>query len=241
MDFETLRAQIASAQAGAEVLAKSLAASPSETVDNKTIAAAAADGAAAGGATGTTDADPNAEGEDKENGDGEVLAKSFALTLDDGSVLEAVDGTEMLKSFAAQLNAEKEGRSADNGEFMKAMGATLGVVGQLTATLQEQGTALANANKQLAELKSQGETLAKSLAAVSNEGRGRRSVDLTVHNKLADGAQPNEKPRPAEILAKAMTALSAKAITGVEASKIESALNAGLMPEQALLDRIFTK
>jgi hypothetical protein len=239
MDFATLRAQIASAQAGAEVLAKSLAASPSETVDNKTIAAAAADGAAAGGATGTTDADPDAESEDDESGTGETLAKSFSLTLDDGSTLEAVDGTEMLKSFAAQLSDEKKGREADNDEFMKAMGATLGVVGQLTATLKEQGEALANANKQLAELKQKGDTFAKSLAAVSNEGRGRRSVDVTVHGKATDAVQTAEKPRPAEILAKAMTALSAKVINGAEASKIESALNAGVMPEQALLDRLF--
>lgn len=42
-----------------------------------------------------------------------------------------------------------------------------------------------------------------------------------------------------EVLAKAMSALSAKHITGAEATAIEAALSLGLAPQKELLQRIF--
>jgi hypothetical protein len=242
-NFEELQAMIA----GADTLAKSLSAAPVDGVPNKTIQAAAADGAAAGGVNGTTATDPNAE-EEEEEGEGDNLTKSFSLTLDDGSVVEAVDATEMLKSFQVELAGEKAGRAAESEQFMKAFGSTIGIVNTLTSQLEANGKALAatnaaleEANRQIAELKSQGDTFSKSLADFGALPRGRRTATVAIvppPAAAAAAAQPVVHTR-AEILAKAMDALNNNVISGGDASRIEAALNAGKQPDQKLIDRIF--
>jgi hypothetical protein len=249
MNFDELNAMLS----GAETLAKSLAAPVASTVDNKTIAAAAADGAAAGGDSGTVNSDANAESETTESGDddgaqGGDLTKSlrpFRLVLDDGTEMEAVDASEMLKSFRTELDAEKGGRALDSEQFMKAFGSTLGIVATLTESLQKTNEVVTAQAKEIAALKGTNETLAKSLAQFGNQGRGRRTVDVVVHGKTdasagGAGAEVPQRSR-GEILAKAMSALSTKKISGIEASRIEAALNAGVAPDQSVIDRIFSQ
>jgi hypothetical protein len=240
MTFDELQAAIS----GADTLAKSLAAPVAATVDNKTIAAAAADGAAAGGDTGTVNADPNAETENDEAETGD-LTKSFRLVLEDGTEMEAVDASEMLKAMRLELDAEKGGRAMQSEQFLKAFSSTLGVVSTLTESLQKTNQVVSEQAKAIAALKGSNETLAKSLQQLGNQGRGRRSVDVVVYEKSGAGANaggdaPVQRSR-GEILAKAMTALHNKTISGHEAARIEAALNAGVAPDQSVIDRLFSQ
>ncbi len=239
MNFEELQAALN----GADTLAKSLNAAPvtpsGNTADDKRIAAAAADGEAAGGSDGQTNDQVDANGNPiKPAGDSKPLTKSFAITLDDGTVIEAQDGTEMLKALAGQLGAEKDARVADQDSLLKALGQTIGLFNQLAAGIQ---TVKDDSAKQIAELRKENATLTKSLTALGNEGRGRRSADVQVIDKPLNGSQQNAAPSRPEILAKAMTALTEQRISGAEAARIEAALNAGQPIEQATLDRIFNK
>ncbi|RKP44670.1 hypothetical protein [Pararobbsia silviterrae] len=238
---------------GADDLAKSLSAAPTEPINNAAVAAAAKDGAAAGGDGNTTAQDPNASaGDTPAEGDEEdednPLAKSFSLTLEDGTTLEGFDGTELIKSLRAELAAESGARVADGEQFLKAFGSVISIVNTLTAEVDSTKKANAALGKQLdaaaaeiATLKAAGEELTKSLATFGNEGRGRRAATLVVHKPPvgADAGTDPVQPSKAEILAKALSAMQSGAISGSEASRIEATLNAGQQVSKALLDRIF--
>jgi hypothetical protein len=243
MNFQELTKAIAEQS----VLAKSLSAAPVD--DDKKIAAAAADGAAAGGDTGTVDSDANADNEDDEDKDkdgdaggegGGDLVKSFSLQLENGEVVEAQDATELIKSLQADIDTEKQGRAADTEQFLKAFGDTIGIVSDLAESVKSANEKVADAHAQIVELKKQNETLAKSLAAFGNEGRGRRSVDVTVHSKPPVNGEADkdvELSRP-ELLAKSLAAMKAGRISGAEASKVEAALNMNVKPNKEIMSRI---
>ncbi|MGF6641758.1 hypothetical protein [Paraburkholderia sp. MM6662-R1] len=246
MNFEELTRAIAEAS----VLAKSLSAA-GEQKDDKKIAAAAADGESAGGADGSEDDDTgndddSGKGGDGDGGDGdgdddgeEQLGKSFRLTLEDGTEMEAFDGSQLVSQLTAQVKAEKTARVADNEMYMKSFGSTLELVKSLTTAVAESRTSLEAAQKDIESLKTTNETLQKSLKALGSQGRGRVSTVTVLDKPNANRRQQQELPTKREILAKAMSALTAKRITGTEASRVEAALNAGTVPQKELLERIF--
>lgn len=246
MNFDELTRAIADAS----VLAKSLSAPVSG--DDKKIAAAAADGEAAGGAKGTeddddddgeggTDGDADGESDDEanENDDEEgtkararPMVKSFKLQLEDGSEMEAFDGTEMVKALTERIDA-------DNEKFLKSFGSALELVTQLTKALTETRGDLASTREDVKSQKETIETLQKSLKTLGAQGRGRVSTVSVLEKPVG---KPAEKPAPTrqEIMSKAMSALSAKRITGSEATRLEAALNAGVSPQKDVLERIFS-
>lgn len=244
MNFDELTRAIADAS----VLAKSLSAPASG--DDKKIAAAAADGEAAGGAKGPEDddddddeggTDGDADGDDEANeGDDEEgtkararpMVKSFKLQLEDGSEMEAFDGTEMVKALTERIDA-------DNEKFLKSFGSALELVTQLTKALTETRGDLASTKEDVKSQKETIETLQKSLKSLGAQGRGRMSTVSVLEKPTG---KPVEKPAPTrqEIMSKAMSALSAKRITGSEATRLEAALNAGVSPQKDVLERIFS-
>ncbi|MFM0165758.1 hypothetical protein PQR39_35680 [Paraburkholderia sediminicola] len=234
MNFAELQAAIAAQN----TLAKSLSAAQVDAKGNTAVSSAAAAGANSG-AEGEEEDDGDGNGD---LGDGSPMIKSFKLVLEDGTEMEAQDATEMVKCLVGEINKVKADAEAQSGELMKSLGGAVELIGTLTEGLKqtrEDVLALAKRGDELAQTNA---LMAKSLGVIGNQGRGKRSVDVTL------GARPNlngngggaaeVKHTPTEILAKAQSALENKVITGTEATKVMTALNMGVQPEQAILDRI---
>lgn len=162
------------------------------------IKKAAEDGAAAGGDAG--------EGGEGEGGEDDQFGKAFEVTLEDGTKTQAFDGTAMLKALHDE-NAALHATVTDQGEqLQKALEFGAGLLGQL---------------------KVQGE-LIKSLQAdvvkLGNSGTGRRAM-VNMHEKPATtGAQQQQPTKPArgDVMAKALSLLSAGSITGSDVARIEA-------------------
>jgi hypothetical protein len=226
-------AELQKAIAEQATLAKSLSAAQVDAKGNAAVAAAAG-------------ANPEDEEDDGQGngdlGDGSPMVKSFKLVLEDGTEMEAQDATEMVKCLVAELNTVKGAHTTHVEEMAKSFEAVVGLVGSLTEGLKATREDVLALAKRGDELASTNALMAKSLGVIGNQGRGKRSVDVTL------GARPNlngnapaseAKHTAAEILAKAEGALNAGRITGTEATKVMTAINMGAQPEQAILDRIF--
>lgn len=180
-----------------DVIAKAMPAVAAKTDDDKDdkddkaaagkVAAAAADGANADAAT-TEDKD------DQQNGD---FAKSFKVTLENGTEVEAFDGTEMTKA----LRTDIEERKRETGLLLKAMG-------QASIMLKAQGELI----KSL-----QGEV--KRLGA---SGSGRRTV-MTVREPAEQAAAAGQ-PYPT-VMAKALSLQKEGKMTGMDVCRVEAHVN----------------
>jgi hypothetical protein len=229
MNFAELKEAIA-AQA---TLAKSLSAAQVDAKGNAAVAAAA--GAADVAATG-------AAGEGEEDiTDGAPLVKSFKLVLEDGTEMEAQDATEMLKCLVGEVETVKAAAGAQVEELTKALGDAMGVIGDLSEGLKQTREDVLKLAQRGDDLQKSNSLLTKALGGIGNQGRGVRSVTLGARPNLNGGGAAEVKHTPSEILAKAEGALAAHQITATEAVRIQSALNMGVQPEQAILDRLFSK
>jgi hypothetical protein len=231
MNFEELKAAIA-AQA---TLAKSLSAAQVDAKGNAAVAAGA-------GKTNATNDEEDDDGDGNGDlGDGAPLVKSFKLVLEDGTEMEAQDATEMLKCLIGEVETVKAAAGAQVEELAKALGDAMGVIGDLSEGLKatrEDVLALAQRGD---ELKKSNSLLTKALGGIGSQGRGVRSVTLGARPNLNGNTPVTTAHTPSEILAKAEGALTANQITATEAVRIQTALNMGAMPEQAILDRLFSK
>lgn len=166
--------------------------------DDKAIQAAAADGA---------DADDNPEDAEGSEGGGdegkEPMAKSMTI---DGEEVQVLDGEEFLKSLS-----DLGGRLTTHEQMLvKALEATNGALKQQNELIK---------------------SLTDQVNSLSNQGRGRKTV-LAVHEKK-DPVTTLAKSEPqgmtgGEIMAKALSLQSAGKLTGLEVSRVENHLNAGL-------------
>lgn len=212
--FDELMADIEAVQGATVALAKALPADDGEG-DEKIAAAAGAEGGESQGASEPADD----KKDDDASGDA-PMAKSFKVTLADGSEADAVDATELVKSLQAEVGALTGKLTATETSLAKALEQTLGVV-KTQATL----------------LKSYGERLDK----VSGEGRGRKSA-VMIHEKPAAGTEttPVAKPsmKPEEFMAKAMTAYEGGKISGVQIGAIDICLRNGQPIDPALIQKI---
>jgi len=190
--------------------------------DDEAIQAAAGEG---GDADGEGQPAGEGEGETDENEAGEDTAppfgKSMTLVDAEGKQVEAIDGTELVKSLMDELGSLKASAAAHEGVVLKSLESTLGLV------------------------KSQGElikSLTEQVKKLGGSGRGRQAV-LNVNEKQAVGGLAKSAPAAAalsgtEVLAKALEAQRAGKITGLEVSRLENALNAGMAPQAEILSRI---
>jgi len=229
MNFEELKKAIAE-QA---TLAKSLSAAQVDAKGNAAVAAAAGTADVTG--TGT------AENPEDDLTDGAPLVKSFKLVLEDGTEVEAQDATEMLKALIGEVDAVKAGAAVQVEELTKALGDAMGVIGDLSEGLKQTREDVLSLAKRGDDLQKSNSLLTKALGGIGTQGRGVRSVTLGARPNLSGSAAVTPAHTPSEILAKAEGALNAHQITATEAVRIQTALNMGAMPEQAIMDRLFSK
>ena len=219
-DFQKLLADLESAAAEAEVMAKALPAEDGK--DDKNIQAAAADG---GGQDDDDDIDPNEDNEDKGGEDGEgkggkPMVKSFGVKLEDGQEAQVIDGEELLKSLDT-LNGRVAAIETGNEPLAKALTQAIGLI-------QTQGTILKSLNEQVAKL--------------SSQGKGRKTM-IAVNERPAPGEQTMTKSQPAqmsggELMAKALAAQREGKLTGLQVATAEASLNHGAPIDPAVLSII---
>lgn len=217
-DFDKLMGELNQLAADQGELAKALPADDGKDEDK--IQAAAAEGGLGGGEEGGEGAAAGEAGEGGEaaedgKGDGAPMAKSFQLTLEDGTVIEAQDGTEMVKALGDRL-------SSTETMMAKALGDTLALV-----------------KGQADMIKSLGDQIKK----LSGEGRGRKAV-LSVVEKPAPAAATMAKSQQAEgvtpeiFFTKALDAQKAGRISGVDIAVAESCLNRGVAIPENIVQRV---
>lgn len=218
--FDQLMTELQQLGQDQEQMTKALPADDGKDEDK--IQAAAAEGGLDGGAGGG-EAAAGAGGEGGEGGDaddegkgeGAPMAKSFQLTLDDGTVIEAQDGTELVKALADDLNTTK-------ATMAKALGDAVGLI-----------------KGQADMIKS----LSDQVKKLSGEGRGRKAV-LSVVEKPAPVAATMAKSQQAEgvtpeiFFAKALDAQKAGRISGTDIAVAESCLNRGQAIPENIVQRV---
>lgn len=156
-----------------------------------------------------TDADADAA----EEGDDELLGKSFKVVLPSGEEAQGFDGMALIKSMNAQLVSMTADRDADHGVLSKALTGMMEVI-------EEQGKTIKLLNDQITK--------------ISSEGAGRRSV--TVADPLLAKAQQNAAALgTGDILAKCEAAFDAGKISGLDLSTAESSVNRNMpVPDRIL-------
>lgn len=209
MSFEKLLEEL-------DTMAKSLSAD--EGQDDERIQAAAdgdadADGDGENDVTGEHTEPDGDENGGAGDGDGdEQMGKSFAFTLEDGTVIEAQDGTELVKSLMVRV---------DNTEAVmsKALGQAIDLIGK-------QGDML--------------KSLQAEVKRLAGEGRGRKAV-VSVAEKAPVGTMAKSEQTGMsgqEFMAKALAAQSAGRLTGLDIARAESALNRGIPVPQDIVARV---
>lgn len=205
--FEKLMAEIQGLSADQETMAKALPADDGK--DEEKIQAAAGEG---GSDTSVEDPADNAV----DPADDKPMAKSFTLTLEDGTVVEAQDGAAMVKALSDRLDVVV----TEKAELAKALEATVDMTKgfmPLIKSMQDQ------------------------IAKLSGEGRGRKAV-VSVTEKPAPGAVM-AKSEPVgvshnEFFAKALAAQKEGRLSGVDIATAEASLNRGEPIPQSIVARV---
>lgn len=210
MSFDKLMAELAQATTDQETLSKALPADDGK--DDDKIQAAADDGANA-------DADDKSgDGGSAKDKDDKPMAKSFEVTMPDGTKVQAEDGTELVKSLTARLDKSE-------GEMVKALHGVLSLVKGQAEMIKSQGDLINSLNERLGK--------------VAGEGRGRKAV-VTVTEKK-DAAEPLAKSgamNADEFMAKANSAFGSGKITGKELTVIDVSLRQGAAIDGALIQKV---
>jgi len=185
------------------VLAKALPAEADDKEGDEKIADSAA-----------TDGDSGKEADgDKDDGE-EAFGKSFGVTLEDGTKVDAYDGTAMMKSLFAE------------GEKTKAViGAAFDLVKSLQSTVAKQTDMI--------------KSLQVDVQRLGKTGAGRKAV-LNINDKPAGTGTAEPKPgiSSGELMTKCFAAQKAGRITSADISRVEAYLNRGLAPPDEVLARI---
>lgn len=211
-----------------ETLQKSLPAEGSE--DDDKIAAAAAQSGDTPNGEGNGEGDEgvaSGEGGNDDLGEGEddePMGKSFSITLDDGTVIDAQDGTALVKALSDQVGALQGRIDAQVSE------------GETMAKALE--TACSVIEKQDAMFKS----LSAKVDALSKQGRGRASVVNVAEKPAPAGvAKPAvEGVKPEDFMAKAMDKFNAGAISGRDVAIAENALAVGKPVPAELVSKVLS-
>lgn len=225
-EFEKLAAELetlAKAQPASEE-DKVLAAAKEAGVDTNSVGDdAAVDGKGASEGAGATGAGDDDGDED------DVLGKSFDVVGANGEPVKAYDATDLIKSMTARLDELETGFS-DVAERREHLGKSLGL---MTDLIKSQSAQITQQAEQLA-------TLQKSVAALGNQGAGRKAI-LTLNEKpelaLAKSSQPDGVSGN-DLLAKAEAGLKAGRLTASDVSRTEAYLNKGMSPPADLVSRV---
>lgn len=214
--FEKLLGELNAAQADTDTLAKSLTASDGgEGGEGGDAGGAGAGGEAGAGAEGGQGGEGGAAA--GAAGEGQPMAKSFKLKLDDGTEIEATDGGELIKALQQRIDAGEE-------TMVKAMG-------QALALIKSQGEMIKSLSEQVKKL--------------SGEGRGRKTL-LSIVEKPAAGEQPMAKGgeqgsggmTAQEFMLKANSAFENRRISGKDLTVIDVSLRSGQAIDPALISKV---
>lgn len=207
-DFEKLMTELGQLSTEQVELTKALPADDGK--DEAKIQAAAGEG----GLDGAEGDKP--DGEDEGEGD-KPMAKSFTLTLEDGTKVEAQDGAELVKALSDRLTVVEN----DKEQMAKALTTAVDVIkgySPLFKSMQDQ------------------------IAKLSGEGRGRKAV-VSVVEKPAPGANTMAKSEQSglshdQFFAKAQAAQKEGRISGLDIAMAESCLNRGEAIPPSIVARV---
>lgn len=128
------------------------------------------------------------------------MAKSLTLTLEDGSVVDAIEGIDFLKSIQYQLDATLEGSSK--------------VFRGISSQLKEQALLI--------------KSMKSEVAALRAEGRGRKTAVVSMAGVPEESMAKSVPVSHGDILAKCLDAQKSGRLTALEVSIAESYLNRGM-------------
>lgn len=198
--FDALLADLTALKGEGEAMQKSYAPND-DSQDDKNILGAADD-------KGNGDLDDDGTNDktgkpvDKKEGEEAPMGKSFDLTLDDGTKVEAFDATELLKA----LGARQDGVETALTKALTITVDTIKTQGDMIKSLQADVTRLANA------------------------GRGRKTA-VTLVDKVDPASLAKSEPTgmsPGEFMAKALTLQEQGKLSGLDVARAESYLNRGI-------------
>lgn len=185
-------------------LAKAIPAAADEGAgeDDAAIAAAAADGDAA-------------DGDDDDNTEAKPFGKSFKVTLEDGTEVEALDGADLVKSLVDRVETNETTTLAALKSLADVVKPALDLVKSLRA----------------------------EVAALSNSGKGRKAVIAIVEKpasavELAAAAAEPAGMTGEAFMAKAMQLSASGALTGREVAIAESHINMGEQPPVEIVRKV---
>lgn len=148
---------------------------------------------------GHDEPDGDEDGDDDDDDGDEPMGKSFSVTLEDGTELEAYDGTEMIKALRADSDWQMR---------------------QAAAVMSRQNDLIKSLSREV-------RTLTRRVEALGTRPAGRKSV-LSVHDKPSALPEPTNAPAPGEVLAKALKAQREGKLHGGQIAEIEAYLSRGV-------------
>ena len=178
------------------------------------------------------DEEPDGDEDDPDNyddDDGKPFGKSFGVTLEDGTAVEAYDATQILKSFDARI-----GSQVTELDLLKAE-----VTALKARDIPSADAIKADVEKVLAAQNTMLKSLQERVAALSAQGQGRKST-LTVHEKPgAAGAEARpETPSGEALMTKALIAQKQGRISGQDVARLDAYLGRGLQAPPEILARL---
>ena len=204
-DFDKLMGELSQLSTEQGELAKALPADDGK--DEAKIQAAAEEGG-----LGDGDDDNNGGSPDGDADNGAPMAKSFELTLEDGTKIQAQDGTEMVKALSDRLDANE-------ANLAKALGSAVSLI-------KGQGEMI--------------KSLVDQVKKLSGEGRGRKTVVSVVEKPeptMVKSHQPDGLSLD-QFFAKALAAQKEGRISGTEIAVAETYLNRGQEIPAAIVQRV---
>lgn len=154
-----------------------------------------------------------AEGEGEKGDEDETVAKSFTVTMADGTTVEAVDGSEMIKSLIARVE--------DSDAALLATGGAVTALTDMVKSLAGQVEALQNTGVRR-----------KAVLAITEK-------PAPVADVLAKSDAPAGVTGEV-FMAKALEANAAGRITSVQVAYCENLINAGQTPPAELVRAVLT-
>jgi len=174
------------------------------------------------------------------------VAKSFTVTLADGTKVEALDGVQVVKSLSARVERNE-------GAVMKALSQVLDIVKAGAAKIDKlaraHGVRVASASRASPEFwaralaaQAAGEVSAMDIAKAEVCWNKGLPIDPALVQKV-DSAGSLRSAMPAEIeagelLNKALEANARGLVSAVEISKAEAAINRGVAPDPSFCRKV---
>lgn len=211
-DFEKLMGELSQLSVNQDTIAKAL---PADDGNGDEKIQAAAEG-------GDADQGKKDDDDDKDKGgEGAPMTKSLGVVkLADGTEVEAEDGTELVKSLMARFDAS-------DSNMTKAIGGMVDLFKKQGETIAAQGEMIKSLNDKI--------------GALSNEGRGRKTV-ISVTEKQAAGEQmaksESQGMTAQEFMAKSNAAFDAGKITGRDLTVIDVSLRQNVAIDPGLIAKV---